>query len=256
MSTTEGAAVLTEMLRELRSRCPRLCPAVVPNGLSDAERGVALVRLVHDAAEKQALAELLRRERARVAAGGRCVLTSREVDEESALRFVSQWELQPTEGTYQLKGCDFVCAEAALLLDPAAMLERFTGPNADAKELAQLAQIFSDANQRGDEQARSALDARIWLQECLALANACKVVACGLQPGGWKVLDPTGQPLADTSVLAVARELLGDADTSQPSSRSSKGGSRTPRSGSKRGSNVADGGSVPTRGKKRSHGRS
>ena len=118
------------MLSQLRERCPVLCPSVIPSGLADSEQNIGLLALCADTDEKRALATLLQSVRATKRA---CALTAREADEEGALRFVSQWELDADAGTYRLHRCDFVCAEAALLLDTAALLERFSRADADSR---------------------------------------------------------------------------------------------------------------------------
>lgn len=212
------AESLAAMLRRLRARCPVLCPSVVPAGLADAEQGVALLALCADAAERTALATLLRSARA---GRGACALTACEVADEGALRFVSRWELDPAAGAYRLLSCDFVCAEAALLLDTAAMLERFSRTDADAKELGRLAQLFCAANQHADEPARSAVEARLWLQECLSLAAACQVVASSL-PYQWRVLGPDSEPLRGRSALAIAQGILGASPESASKKKKAK----------------------------------
>ena len=189
----------------LRERCPALCPAVVPAGLSDGEQGVALLGLCKDAAERQALATLLRTRRAKRRA---CAVTARPVEDDADLRFVATWELDAAAGSYRLRGCDFVCAEVALLLDTAAMLERFSRTDADPKELSRLAQIFAAANKQAGEEAPSgALEARLALQECLNLASACQVVASSLAQN-WRVLGIDGEPLQGHSALAIAEAAL------------------------------------------------
>ena len=198
------SASLVSMLSLLHERCPVLCPSVIPSGLADGEHGVALLALCEDVAEKQALASLLQAARGSV---GSCALTAREVDN-AELRFVSLWELQPVSATCVLRRCAFVCAEAALLLDTPAMLERFSRVDADAKELARLAHFFCAANARPDEPERTALDERVWLQECLNLATACQVVASAL-PQRWSALDPEGEPLRGRSAASIAKAMLG-----------------------------------------------
>jgi hypothetical protein len=227
------SSALSSMLGELRARCPKLCPAVIPAGLHDSERGVALLALCNEPAQKRALAVAL--QQARSGAGTRCALTGREVADESALRFVAQWDLHPTAGTYRLRACGFACPEAAQLLDTAGMLERFTHADADAKELGRLAQIFCEANEHAYEKA---LDARLWLQECLALATSCQVVASSLP--AWKAVGPSDEPLRKGErLLPIVRALLGvggdspgaaaDSDSDadgQPASARSAGGSK------------------------------
>ena len=192
------------MLATLRARCPTLQPAVTPSGLADAEQGVALLALCSDAAERQALASFLRSARAKQK---NCALTARAVASEADLRFVSRWDLDAAAGTYGLRRCAFVCAEAALLLDTAAMLERFSRADADAKELGRLAQIFCAANQPDGEEARGALEAKLELQECLNLAAACQVVASNL-PHRWRVLGPDAKPLGGRTAKALAEAAL------------------------------------------------
>lgn len=213
------------MLAALRERCPTLQPAVVPAGHADAEQGVALLGLCADATERQGLATFLRSARATRKA---CALTSRPVPSEADLRFISRWEVDPAAGTYSLHRCAFVCAEAALLLDTAAMLERFSRADADAKELGRLAQIFSAANQPAGEEPRGALEARLELQECLNLAAACQVVASSLSHR-WRVLGPDGQPLGGRRAKAIAEAALkagaadGAADEEEAPPKKKKG---------------------------------
>jgi hypothetical protein len=212
-STATPAAVLGEMLHELRFRCPNLCPSVVPTGFADAESGVGLLGLCSDAAERRALAMCL--QRARKQTSSTCAITNQAVADELALRFVSQWELQPESGVFQLKHCAFVCADAALLIDMPAMLERFTRRDADTKELSRLALLFSETNASEGEEQRSALEARLWLQECLTLASACQVLASSMP--GWRASGPTGEPLKRGGIVAVAEAMLGvSADPSPP----------------------------------------
>ena len=194
---------LMEMLGELHRRCPVLCPAVVPNGLADAEQGVALLALCTSAEEKRAFATMLQSVRAKVKT---CALTGQVVTDQSSLRFVSSWGLDPKAGTYTLQRCTFASAEAAQLLDTAAMLERFTRESADYKELGRLAQLFSEVNAEGGE-ARSGLEARLWLQECLALACSCQVLASSLPK--WQALCPDGTPCRKgVGVLALAKRAM------------------------------------------------
>ena len=213
-SGPSASASLPAMLSLLRERCPVLCPSVVPSGLADSEQNIGLLALCADTDEKRALATLLQSVRATKRA---CALTAREADDEGALRFVSQWELDADAGTYRLRRCDFVCAEAALLLDTAALLERFSRADADSKELTRLAQTFSAVNQGDGEPARGAVDAKLWLQECLGLAAACQVIASNL-PQRWKVVGPDDEPLAGRSVLSIAKAML------EPQAAGKKGG--------------------------------
>ena len=203
------------MLHELYYRCPTLCPSVVPAGFADDESGVGLLALCKDAAERRALAMSL--QRARKHTRSICALTNQTVAEESALRFISQWELQPGSKVFQLKRCAFACAEAAMLLDTSTMLERFTRRDADTKELSKLALLFSEANAREGEEQRSTLEARLWLQECLTLASACQVLASSMP--GWVATGPAGGALRHVNVVAVSEALLGGA--SHPSSTES-----------------------------------
>ena len=223
-------ATLSSMLKELRARCPVLCPSVVPNGLHDGSQGVALLALARDADDRRRLAAVLNQ--ARGAAGGRCAITKREVADASELRCVAQWELQPDQAhTYRLSRCMFVSTDVALLLDTAAMLERFALPGADVKELSRLARTFCEANQQSGEE-RDSLDARLWLQECLTLAHACQVVASNMK--AWNVVGPDGQALADVgSAVALAQRLLGGTtDSSRPRAVGLDGG-RNPSSAKK-----------------------
>ena len=127
------------------------------------------------------------------------------------LRFVSQWELQPARGIYQLQRCSFVCPEAALLLDAASLLERFTRPDADGKELTRIAKFFCEVNHRPGDRERGATAAKLWLQECLALACACEVLASSFPI--WRIIGPKGEPLMATSALSIAQSMLGTPDT-------------------------------------------
>ena len=208
-SPTAPAAALSSMILELRTRCPKLCPSVAPLGLADAQRGIGLLGLCRDDKERQSLAAVLSGARSR--AGGRCTLTS-QPSTEATLRFVTQWELRPEEQAYRLCHCGFANADAALLADTAAMLERFTRTGADVKELTRLARIFCDANGHvlaDDHDAGS--DARLWLQECLTLAQACQVVASNMSTS-WRVQGPDGSPLdeAASSPVELAKRMLGD----------------------------------------------
>ena len=212
-SPSPGSA-LSAMLEELRRRCPVLCPGVVPSGCHDAEHGVALLSLCRDAEEKQALALLLKQRRASV--GTKCALTGRSADDESEMRFVSTWELDVHASAYRLTRCAFVCTEAAMLLDTAGMLERFSRTSADAKELGRLATIFCEANASGgadiNTEARTGVKARQWLQECLNLAAACQVLASSM-PRPWGIVGPDETPLGkgmtSGGAVALVRGLLG-----------------------------------------------
>ena len=185
------AASLQLMLDELRARCPSICPSVVPPAvLSDGEHGVALLGLCRSSAERSALAALLARARQGIDS---CEVTARAVNRESELRFISQWELRPDDRVCQLRRCAFACADAALLLDTAAVLERFTHAGADCAELSRLAQLFCEANHRPGQPERSAVEARLWLQECLTLACACQVIAANMAP--WRLVGPDGGEL-------------------------------------------------------------
>ena len=222
MKPAEASSSLAAMLSELDARCPTIRPSVVPNGFADAERGVALLGLCRDDNERQALGALLSGARKR--AGGRCAITDQPADE-STLRFVSQWKLQPDTHAYRLVRCAFASADAALLLDTTAMLERFTRGGADAKELTRLARVFCDANRRtlasdGD----AGLEARLWLQECLTLAHACQVVASNMP--AWRVEGPDGDALGEAgSPVALATRVLGGADAPSNGGCSSHRGS-------------------------------
>ena len=99
-----------------------------------------------------------------------------------------------------------MCADAALLLDTAAMLERFSRRDADTKELGRLAVLFCEANASDGEEERGPVEARLWLQECLTLASACQVIASSLPP--WRMLTPDGETFVKGSVVAVAEALL------------------------------------------------
>ena len=198
------------MLAELSSRCSRLCPSVVPAGFADSQQhGVALLSLCAEE-ERGAFGERL--SAARADARGRCALTGRDVPT-NALRFVSRWELDPHALECRLASCSFACPEAALLLDTAGMLERFTGGKADAKELTELAQLFCETN-RAPERVTGGgpAAARLWLQECLSLAHACQVVASGC--GAWRAVLPDAArvgvgPSEPGYAAALAEAMLG-----------------------------------------------
>lgn len=196
---------LTSMLAELRGRCPTLCPAVTPAGYADRDSDTALLALCRSPEERKLLVELLATKRR--AAGGRCALTSRTVAEED-LRFVAIWELDPPCGAYQLRRCMFVCADAAVLLQPEVLLERFTKAGAEVEGLGELAQLFCETNGRPDL-AETPLAAKVWLQEAVNLANACGVLACSFP--SWKPLGPDGEPLVKAgSVVELARRMIGE----------------------------------------------
>ena len=217
--TTSPTASLVEMLVELRARCPTLLPASVPTGFHDADKGVALLGLCQDAAERCTLANEV--SRARQNAGGVCALSAKPVPDASALRFVSLWELQPEKRIYRLSRCTFVCADVALLLDTTAMLERFSRRGADDKELDRLAELFSKINHHSAGPAKTGLEARRWLQECLSLAYAVQVVASNIP--GWVATDPDGEPLqAVGSAVALAQRMLGGAHVNGGSARKPK----------------------------------
>ena len=202
-----STSTLTAMLADLNARCPKLCPAVVPAGLADMHAGVALLNFCPEA-ERAAFAAQL--SELRTAAGGRCALSGLETPSE-ALRFVSYWELEPATLGYRLRSCSFVRPEVAQLLDTAGMLERFARAKADRKELSALAALFCELNGAPDEAARSPAEARLWLQECLALAQACQVVASGL--GRWRALlggAAAGRACAQPGfAIALAKRMLG-----------------------------------------------
>ena len=190
------------MLLELRTRCPTLCPAVVPAGCENSEHGTALLALSRDAQERQALVSLLSSARR---AASRCALTDRETPEQE-LRFVAFWELDPVRATYRLQRCAFVCTEAATLLDVSGFLQRFTKPGSDTAQLTALANVFCHANAQAEHGAK-ALQARVWLQECCSLAYACQVVASSC--AAWTMLAPDGTRLSEVaSLVDLVRSLL------------------------------------------------
>ncbi|KAL1520485.1 hypothetical protein AB1Y20_022065 [Prymnesium parvum] len=194
-------ARLSSMLAELRHRCPTLCPSVTPAGYADAAHGTAFLALCDGADEHKALLALLGR--ARAAAAGRCALTHRQVAEDE-LRFASLWDLHPERRAYRLLRGAFVCADAHVLLHPAAFFERFTRASADCAKLDELALLFCRAN--GDEaRGKDAFAARVWLQECMNLAYACTVLASSLAP--WHVVGEDFEPLPSTAVMCAKRIL-------------------------------------------------
>ena len=211
---------LQAMLDELRARCPVIRPSVMPATLSDGEQGVALLGLCCDDAERHSLASRLASARRGLR---QCALTSRAVEDANELRFVSLWELRPSACSCELQRCTFACADAALLLDTAAMLERFTKRGADSKELLRLAEVFCEANCLPGQQARLGLSARLWLQECLALAYACQVVAGNV--ASWQLRGPDGELIGlggQQTALGVAERMLETTPT-QPTKGGRKG---------------------------------
>ncbi|EOD06960.1 hypothetical protein EMIHUDRAFT_218682 [Emiliania huxleyi CCMP1516] len=200
----DHVAGLRAMLSELRARCPTLCPSVIPDGYDDRERGTALAALcgANGAEERAALADVLVRARRGQQA---CALTGEAVGSESELRFVSQWDLDPSGLTMRLRRCSFVCQRAALLLDPLLVLERFAAHHAGASELSELTALFCTANGRAEmlEKPARALE---WLQQCYSLAYSCRVVASSL--GEWRLQSEEGAEIG-RPVHRVAARLLG-----------------------------------------------
>lgn len=212
---------LSEMLVELRGRCPHLCPAVTPAGYSDIEQGTALLALCSEGRERRALAAAL--SRSRTATGGRCALTGQQVGE-GELHFVSMWEAEPEKRAYRIRTCAFVCKQAALLMQPAAFLERFTRAAADTAELTELALLFCRVNEQ-TSRCEDPLDARLWLQECMNLAYACTVLASSFST--WHVLGPGDSPLASAGSASDIAECLlagGTANGSEATAASGRKG--------------------------------
>ena len=189
------------------------------HALSDGEQGVALLGLCCNGAERHSLASRLAKAREGVQ---HCALTSRVVENPNELRFVSLWELRPSTCSCELQRCTFACADAALLLDTTAMLERFTKRGADSKELSRLAEVFCKANSLAGQQARLGLPARLWLQECLTLAYACQVIAGNA--AAWQLCGPDGDAIGvggESTALRLAERMLGQAPA-----QTAKGGRR------------------------------
>jgi hypothetical protein len=235
-TATSIEASLSDMLAELQHRCPAICPSVLPSTLTDCDSGVALLGTCKRAEERRAFAAFLTE--AREAAGGICALTSSSVPSASELRFVSLWDLQPKNRSCKLKRCVFACSDVATLLDTTALLERFSKVGASDAELGRLAQIFWRLNHGHDsEPSCSNLDATLWLQECLALAHACKVVASNLS--SWRAVTADGEVLSESgSTIELAQRMLANESlsTGHPHTAQPKAGN----SSKKRGTDVGE----------------
>ncbi len=197
---------LSAMLAELRSRCPVLHPSVIPGEYDDSRDGAAMLSYCRDAPERQALAALLLQKRATKSS---CELTGKEVESAEALRFVGLWDLIPRSSTIQLRRCVFASPTSAQLLDSRSLMERFARPctPSERAELDDLAVSFCEANGHADRAAKPA-SALLWLQECLALAHACRVVA-GTVPS-WRLLGPEGEALeASLPAHSLVEQMLG-----------------------------------------------
>lgn len=197
---------LSAMLAELRSRCPVLHPSVIPGKYDDSRDGAAMLSYCRDAPERQALAALLLQKRATKSS---CELTGKEVESAEALRFVGLWDLIPRSSTIQLRRCVFASPTSAQLLDSRSLMERFARPctPSERAELDDLAVSFCEANGHADRAAKPA-SALLWLQECLALAHACRVVA-GTVPS-WRLLGPEGEALeASLPAHSLVEQMLG-----------------------------------------------
>lgn len=189
-----AAAQLASMLLELRHRCPKLCPMVVPAGYSDGFRGSSLIALCQNQEQQQKLTSMLAHKRAK--AGGRCALTQTKVASDE-LRFVSIWETDPERRELRLRRGVFVCAQVIELLQPSLFLESFTRVEPDCEKLTELALLFCQVNGQEDRRKNST-DARAWLQECVNLAYACEVLASSLGP--WQVVGPNRAPLSSDPI--------------------------------------------------------
>lgn len=218
---------LDDMLDELRTRCPNLAPSVAPKAADDKYQRTHLAAIPNHPKDRVALAKALLDARAQ--RNLRCDLTHRAVDRPEDLSFAATWSIDAHSRTRKLQAARFVCADVALLLEPDALLERFaSGRGGD--DLAALAVLFCELNGHAAASPERALE---WLQECCALALACRVVASALT--GWVLVDEGGQPLSQQPIdalVTLARSLLSRSDggAAEPSSVSKVGSAKKKRS--------------------------
>lgn len=219
---------LHEMITELTERCPRLAPSVTLKAANDIHQTTHLAALPNDQTGRAKLATALLQARNR--RNLRCDLTHKIVKSPEDLSFAATWAIDAHSRTRKLQAASFVCADVALLLEPDALLERFaSGRGGD--DLAALAVLFCELNGHAAASPERALE---WLQECCALALACRVVASALT--GWVLVDEGGQPLSQQPIdalVTLARSLLSRSDggAAEPSSVSKVGSAKKKRSG-------------------------
>ena len=183
--SADAAVLLDQMLDELHARCPALCPQIAPSTAIDAAYNTALAALVppHDL---QTFAKLLLEKKKKQKY---CAITKTKLDKSTAV-FVAIFQLHVRQRWRVLKECAFVAPDVALLMDHVALLETFANKK-DVDKLENLANLFCQINEK--EQGTTARAVQ-YLQECLALAHACQILANALTQ--WQITDAKGEPLA------------------------------------------------------------